>query len=49
MNSRRIGKIGVTLVLGILSAICGFVAAEIVKESDETGMEPCKTEDSKKE
>ena len=36
MNNRRIGKMGVTLVLGLLSAICGFVAAEIIKEQDET-------------
>ncbi len=46
MNNRRIGKIGVTLVLGLISAICGFVAAEIVKESDESGMEPCKVDNS---
>ena len=44
MNNRRIGKMGVTLVLGLLSAICGFVAAEIIKESDEAA-QPVKVDD----
>ena len=44
MNNRRIGKMGVTLILGLLSAICGFVAAEIIKEQEES-CEPVKVED----
>ena len=44
MNNRRIGKMGVTLVLGLLSAICGFVAAEIIKEQNET-CQPIKVDD----
>ena len=48
MNNRRIGKMGVTLVLGLLSAVCGFIAAEIIKEQDETN-QPIKVDDSDNE
>ncbi len=45
MNNKRIGKIGTTLILGLLSAICGFVAVQIVKDTDEKECQPISVDD----
>ena len=43
--NKNSGKISVTLILGLLSAICGFVAAQIVKNIDEKECQPVSVND----